>query len=230
MLHIKKNLDPPLAAENVPIIQTCKRPAPWHSKLIEEKIKNVINASKVNRQNPSDQNKESIKVAQEALDKEYIKEKEKYINNKIAELNNAHINSQTKLVWQTVNEVTGRKKSKVSRLKGKTTQDRLKQWKDHFENLLGQKPTIVIAPTERIIKENLPISTENFSMEELEKVTSKLKNNKARGIDDIPGEVWKCGVLNPQLLNMCNDVYNQKEINIWKKSCIIPLPKKETLA
>ena len=67
-------------------------------------------------------------------------------------------------------------------------------------------------------------------MEELEKVTSKLKNNKARGIDDIPGEVWKCGVLNPQLLNMCNDVYNQKEINIWKKSCIIPLPKKETLA
>ena len=114
------------AAENIPVIHTSKRPAPWHSKLIEEKRKNVINASKVNRQNPSDQNKESIKVAQEALDKEYIKEKEKYINNKIAELNNAHINSQTKLVLQSGKEVTLRNKSKVARLKGKTTLYRLK--------------------------------------------------------------------------------------------------------
>ena len=57
-----------------------------------------------------------------------------------------------------------------------------------------------------------------------------LKNIKASGIENIPAEVWKAGMCNEQLLYICNRVYNQQPVDIWRKSCTIPLPKKVTFA
>ena len=65
-------------------------------------------------------------------------------------------------------------------------------------------------------------------MEELEEVLKKIPNNKASGLDNIPGEVWKTGDYNEELLNFCNGVYNQQPIERWTEGCLLPFPKKET--
>ena len=73
------------------------------------------------------------------------------MKNKIAELNNAHANKKSKVVWQIAIEISNKKKSKCSILKGKSKQDRLNQWKNHFSNLLGQAPSVINIPTKRMI-------------------------------------------------------------------------------
>ena len=69
----------------------------------------------------------------------------------------------------------------------------------------------------------------DFTMKELQIVIENLKNNKANGIDNIPAEVCKAGICNKQLLYICNRVYNQQPVDIWRQSCIIPLPEKGDL-
>ena len=75
----------------------------------------------------------------------------------MAELNNAHTNKKSKVVWQIANEISNRKKSKRSTLKSKSKQDRLNQWKKHFSNFLGQVPPTINIPTNRMIDVELHI-------------------------------------------------------------------------
>ena len=218
------------ASETIPIITKRPSTAPWHSQSIEVKGNAVSQVIKVSLENPSPENSEQIRKASEELDHQYKKEQEKYVKNKIAELNNAHTNKKSKVVWQIANEISNRKKSKRSILKGKSKQDRLSQWKNHFTNLLGQAPPIINIPTKRMIDLELHIEKNDSTMKELQIVIKILKNNKASGIDNIPAEVWKAGICNEQLLCICNRVYNQQPVDIWRQSCIILLPKKVTCA
>ena len=45
---------------------------------------------------------------------------------------------KSKIVWETVNEFIGRKETNIGRIKAKSTEERIKKWKDQFLNLLGQ--------------------------------------------------------------------------------------------
>ena len=138
------------ASETIPIITNRPSTAPQNSQSIEVKRNAVSQAIKVSLENPSPEKSEQIRKASEELD-QYRKEQEKYVKNKIAELNNAHTNKKSEVVWQIVNEICHRKESKRSILKGKSKQDRLNQWKNHFSNLLGQAPPIINIPTKRMI-------------------------------------------------------------------------------
>ena len=80
-----------------------------------------------------------------------------------------------------------------------------------------------------MIDAELHIEKNDFTVKELQIVIKNLKNNKASGIDNIPAEVWKAGICNEQLLYICNRVYNQQPVDIWRQSCIISLPKKGDL-
>ena len=55
-------------------------------------------------------------------------------------------------------------------------------------------------------------------MKELQIVIKNVKNNKASRIDNIHAEVWKAGICNEQLLYVCNRVYNQQPVYIWRQS------------
>ena len=125
-----------------------------------------------------------------------------------------HTNNKSKVVWQIANEISNGKKSKRSILKGKSKQDRLNQWKIHFNNLLGQVSPVIYIPTKRTIDLELHIENNDFTMKELQIVVKNLKNNKTSGIDNIPVEVWKAGICNEQLLHICNRVYNQQPVDI----------------
>ena len=78
-----------------------------------------------------------------------------------------------------------------AKLKAANQQERIKLWKQHFENLLGNPPKITPEPITRIISKQLDIKLGPFTQEELDSVLRKIKNRKAAGLDEIPPEVWK---------------------------------------
>ena len=83
---------------------------------------------------------------------------------------------------------------------------------------LRSSPIVTIKPTVSIIHEPLPINMDDITMEELVKSIKGFKNNKAKGLDNIPIKVWKTGDLNQQLLDICNKTFNGDRPNVWVKS------------
>ena len=136
---------------------------------------------------------------------------------------------QSRIAWQTINEVSGRKSTAKAKLKAANQQKRIKLWKQHFENLLANPPNITQEPITRIISKQLDIKLGPFTKEELDSVLRKIKNRKATGLDEIPPEVWKTRQFDDILLRHCNAVYNQNPIDRWTKGCILPFPKKGDL-
>ena len=110
------------------------------------------------------------------------------------------------------------------KLNATNQQERIKLWKQHFENLRGNPPKVTHEPITRIISKQLDIK-----LEELDSVLRKIKNRKAAGLDEIPPEVWKITQFDDILLRHCNAVYNQNLIDRWMKGCIPPFPKKGDL-
>ena len=86
------------ASETMPIITKSNSTAPWDSQSIEVKRNAISQAIKISLENPSLENSEQIRKASEESDHQYKKEHEKYVKNKIAELNNAHANKKSKVV------------------------------------------------------------------------------------------------------------------------------------
>ena len=133
------------------------------------------------------------------------------------------------MIFLFLNEVSRRKNTAKAKLKAANQQERIKQWKQHFENLLGNPPKITHEPITRIISKQLDIKLGPFTQEELDSVLRKIKNRKAAGLDEIPPEVWKTRQFDDILLRHCNAVYNQNPIDRWMKGCILPFPKKGDL-
>ena len=98
---------------------------------------------------------------------------------------------QSKIAWQTVNEVSRRNSTVKAKLKATNQQERIKLWKQHFENIPGNPPKVTHEPITRIISKQLDIKLGPFTQEELDSVLRKIKNRKATGLDEIPPEVWK---------------------------------------
>ena len=98
---------------------------------------------------------------------------------------------KSKIVWETVNEFSGRKETNNGRIKAKSTEECIKKWKDHFLNLLGQ-PSFT-KRKKNVLQHTFPINTDKFTMEELNKCIKVFKNNKVSGLDNIPIEVLENG-------------------------------------
>ena len=179
--------------------------------------------------NPSKGNKAVFEKAKADLTSTYETEQAKYLQTKIDLIVNSANNMQSAMAWKTINEISGRKGSSKAKLKAKDQSDRLKKWKEHFENLLGNIPKIDDQPIQQIIDHELNIKKGDFSMDELEKALLKVSYGKACGLDNIPAEVWKTGDFNQELLQFCNAVYNKQEIERWTEGCILPFPKKGDL-
>ena len=163
------------------------------------------------------------------LEEVYFKEPENYAQGKVDQVREAADHQKSKIVWETVNEFTGRKGTNKGRIKAKSPDERIKNWKNHFLNLLGQPPVIRSKETKTVLQRTMPINTDTFTMEELNKCIKNFKNNKESGLDNIPIEVCKTGPLNMQLLGVCNRTLNGDRAKIWVKNGIIPLPKKGDL-
>ena len=129
---------------------------------------------------------------------------------------------QSRIAWETINEVSRRKSAAKAKLKAANQQERIKLWKQHFENLLGNPPKVMNEPITRIISKQLDIKLGLFTKEGLDSVLRKIKNRKAPD----PPEVWKTRQFDAIMLRQCNAVNNQKRIERWMKGCILPFPIK----
>ena len=170
-----------------------------------------------------------LKTAQYQFAGIYIKEQKEYIQNQIDKIRDSVEDRQSRIAWQTIKEVSRRKNTAKAKLKAANQQERIKLWKQHFENLLGNPPKITHEPITRIISKQLDIKLGPFTQEELDSVLRKIKSRKAAGLGEIPPEVWKTRQFDDILLRHCNAVYNQNPIDRWMKGCILPFPKKGNL-
>ena len=130
---------------------------PWETLAVREKRALVKTASKNYRKNPTNTNALKLKTTQYQLAGVYIKEQTEYIQNQIDKIRDSVEDRQSRIAWQTINEVSRRKNTAKAKLKAANQQERIKLWKQHFENLLGNPPKITHEPITRIISKQLDI-------------------------------------------------------------------------
>ena len=135
--------------------------------------------------NPTNTNALKLKTAQHQLAGIYIKEQTEYIQNQIDKIIDSVEDRQSRIAWQTINEVSRRKNTAKAKLKAANQQERIKLLKQHFENLLGNPRKTTHEPITRIISKQLDIKLGPFTQEELDSVLRKIKNRKAAGLDEI---------------------------------------------
>ena len=116
-----------------------------------------------------------------------------------------------------------------AKLKPANQQERMKLWKQHFENLLGNPPKVTHEPMTTIISKQLDIKLGPITQEEFDVDLRKIKNKKAVGLEEILPEVWKTRQFDNILLRHCNAVYNQNPNDRLMKGCIPPFSKKGDL-
>ena len=135
---------------------------------MREKRALVKTASKNYWKNPTNTNALKLKTAQYQLAGIYIKKQTEYIQNQIDKIRDSVEDRQSRIAWQTINEVSRRNNTAKAKLKAANQQERTKLWKQHFENLLGNPPKITHEPITRIISKQLDIKLGPFTQEELE--------------------------------------------------------------
>ena len=168
-----------------------KSRVPWETLAVREKCADVKTAPKCYRKYPTNTNAQKLKKAQYQLASIYLKEHTEYIQNQIDKIRDSVEGRQSRIVWQMINEVSRRKGTVKAKLKATNQQERIKLWKQHFKNLLGNPPKVTHEPIMRIMSKQLHIKLRPFTLEELNSVLGKIKNRKAAGLDKIPPEVWK---------------------------------------
>ena len=82
------------------------------------------------------------KEAQKDLEATYFNEQQKYIQFQTDRIEKASENKQSSLAWQTINEITRRKKSTKAKIKASNQEERLKKWMNNFQNLLVKSPIV----------------------------------------------------------------------------------------
>ena len=125
------------AAESVPTKQRAKHSVPSETEAVREKRSYIKKADQCNKTNPTNTNLHNLKKAQIDLTKTYKKEQIEYIQVQINNIRHSVEDRQSRLAWQTVNEISDRKSTSRSKLKATSQKDRLQKWEDHFQKLLG---------------------------------------------------------------------------------------------
>ena len=112
--------------------------------MVREKRALVKTASKTYRKN-------TTKKVHNQLAAIYLKELTEYMQNQIDKIRDSVEDRQSRIAWQTINEVSRRKSTAKAKLKAANQQERIKLWKQHLENLLGNPPKVTMEPITRII-------------------------------------------------------------------------------
>ena len=133
-----------VAAKYILIKSRTKYRVPWETLAVREKCAHVKTASKSYRKNPTNTNALKLKKAQYQLAGIYLKEQTEYIQNQIDKIRDSVENRQSRIAWQTMNKVSRRKSRAKAKLKAANQQERIKLWKQHFENLQGNPPKFTI--------------------------------------------------------------------------------------
>ena len=138
----------------------------------------------------------------------------------------------TSPAWEVLRELTNKKSSPLTLIKGSSTTERLQSWYQHFSILLGSTaPEIDLSDPfyNHKISDPLPINTRPFTLKEIQDCLAKVSNTKTPGPDNIPAILWKHPMFHELLLYFCNETFEGNKPESFSKSCILPIPKKGDL-
>ena len=130
----------------IPITDRTKSRVSWETLAVRVKRAHVKDVK-----NPTNTNALKLKKAQNELVNIYIKEQTEYIQKQIEKIRDSMEDRQSRIAWQTMNEMSRRKSSAKAKLKVTNQQERIKLWKEHFENLLGDPLKVTHKPILRIV-------------------------------------------------------------------------------
>ena len=152
-----------------------------------------------------------------------LKEQTECIQNQIKKIRNSVKERQSRIGWQTANEVNKRKSTSSAKLKATSQEERIHLWKQYFENLFGKPPKVMHESIAKIINNELDIKLGQFTQEELDSVLRKIKIGKEQGLVKYPQKYGTQG----NSTTYCSDiVYNHNTTDRWTKGCILLFPKK----
>ena len=92
----------------------------------ERKTCTSENSLQILSKNPTNTNALKLKTAQYELAGIYIKEQTEYIQNQIDKIRDSVEDRQSRIAWQTINEVSRRKNTAKAKLKAANQQERIK--------------------------------------------------------------------------------------------------------
>ena len=84
----------------------------------------------------------------------YLKEQTEFIQNQIDKIRDSVEDRQSRIAWQTINKVSRRKSTDKGKLKVTNQQERIKLWKQHFENLLGNPRKLLMNQSPELFVSN----------------------------------------------------------------------------
>ena len=221
------------AAEQVIPVKKRSRKICFSSDNRVSSARNVVQQNyNIYQQETTEANRLNYKRAKKSLEETYNLVSEEDLTRKLLQVEKAHVNCKHGESWKLINEITGRRTSARGQLEGKTQQERVENWYNHFKSLLGNPPDIDnededIPP----ILKDLNIKVGPFDQEEYNKAKGSLVEGKSCGEDGIPPEVLKRCNLDDIILRFCNQVLLEgKKPDQWSLLNIIPIPKSGDLS
>ena len=219
------------AAETLPLLQKCHQSKHANHPSIIERRKKVDQLTHKYNVHKSRIIRKRLQEAKNELNQEYLKLEEETLQNSIAEADIEFQENNTARAWKVINKVTNRKATVAGKLKGKSPEERNKQWLDHFEKLLGtpdnSEPIANIEP----VFENLNINQQPFTLQEVREAKKQLREGKAPGEDGIMPEVLKRVDIDDILLKFSNKLLVENDLpDQLAIMNLIPVPKKGDLS
>ena len=140
-------------------------------------------------------------------------------------------------MYDVVKQLTGQSFRQTAAIKDeegellKNKEARLKRWKEHFEKVLNREAP-EDPPEEEEAPEELDISEEPPSIEEIKKALRTLRNGKAPGADQITPEMLKADPeeTSKELKRIFDLIWENETVPTdWNKGLIVKIPKKGNL-
>jgi hypothetical protein len=184
--------------------------------------------------NRSRKRMEELKKARREEKRVHRRKKREYEKRILEELESTYSIRDTRKFYKKLNDqrkgfqprITMIKKNDGEIVSNQT--DVLEQWKQHFDELLNSDTPLEANIQPEIDREDgtiIPVP----QIEEVATAITKLKNNKAPGFDNIPGELLKTGCveLNEVIHEFVKKVWREEKLpEEWMKGVICPIHKK----
>ena len=139
----------------------------------EEKKQDNVKTESKNKRNVMNANAQKIKMAETKLINACQKEQKVCIQGVINKIRNSIEYRLCRLTWQTVNEVSERKRTCRTKLYGDILEERIQIWKELFKILLRNSPKVTDKPITKIINYQFDIKLEQLTLEEFIVVLTK---------------------------------------------------------
>ena len=136
--------------------------------------------------------------------------------------------NQYRQVWQTINQLTGRKARKNGTISANSPSERLSKWEIHFKKLLASAPSdLNTVPRLDPVFNDLKFNTDDISAEEFINARKYMSQNKALGLDETCVQLMKIPALVPIFVKIMNfTLHNGYPPDQWLTSLLIPIHKK----